>query len=240
MSKGAISVALPVLSVTNILGSSMTSTIGSSNGSSFDKQPTKENVIIRTTIEMALTRMNRPLCQSSINLLLIFTSEICLKQVYKRLAQSLTMAKLEMESILILVVSFVIIIILVRELFRKYMEINRLKLEHEGQIKAARKDSNERQRSTIKGQISETIAPWSMDAVNSVKELNFLGNPIDFIGFKGLDGDDEVEIKFIEVKSGKSKLNKNQRRVRDAVKAKRIEWVEVRINEIQVEEKTLS
>lgn len=240
MSKGAISVALPVLSVTNILGSSMTSTIGSSNGSSFDKQPTKENVIIRTTIEMALTRMNRPLCQSSINLLLIFTSEIWLKQVYKRLAQSLTMAKLEMESILILVVSFVIIIILVRELFRKYMEINRLKLEHEGQIKAARKDSNERQRSTIKGQISETIAPWSMDAVNSVKELNFLGNPIDFIGFKGLDGDDEVEIKFIEVKSGKSKLNKNQRRVRDAVKAKRIEWVEVRINEIQVEEKTLS
>ena len=120
------------------------------------------------------------------------------------------------------------------------MEINRLKLEHEGQIKAARKDSNERQRSTIKGQISETIAPWSMNAVNSVKELNFLGNPIDFIGFKGLDGDDEVEIKFIEVKSGKSKLNKNQRRVRDAVKAKRIEWVEVRINEIQVEEKTLS
>ena len=218
----------------------MTSTIGSSNGSSFDKQPTKENVIIRTTIEMALTRINRPLCQSSINLLLIFTSEICLKQVYKRLAQSLTMAKLEMESILILIVSFVIIIILVRELFRKYMEINRLKLEHEGQIKAARKDSNERQRSTIKGQISETIAPWSMDAVNSVKELNFLGNPIDFIGFKGLDGDDEVEIKFIEVKSGKSKLNKNQRRVRDAVKAKRIEWVEVRINEIQVEEKTLS
>ena len=43
-----------------------------------------------------------------------------------------------------------------------------------------------------------------------------------------------------EVKSGKSKLNKNQRRVRDAVNAKRIEWVEVRINEIQIEEKTIS
>ena len=156
------------------------------------------------------------------------------------MAQSSTMAKLETESILILIVSFVIIVILIRELFRKYMEINRLKLAHEGQIKAARKDSTDRQRSTIKGQISETIAPWSMNAVNSVKELNFLGNPIDFVGFKGLDGDDEVEIKFIEVKSGKSKLNKNQRRVRDAVNAKRIEWVEVRINEIQIEEKTIS
>ena len=151
------------------------------------------------------------------------------------------MAKLEMESILILIVSFLIIVTLLRELFRKYMEINRLKLEHEGQIKAARKDSNDRQRSTIKGQISETIAPWSMDAVNSVKELNFLVSPIDFVGFKGLDGEDEIEIKFIEVKSGKSRLNKNQRRIRDAVVAKRIEWVEVRVKdtEIEIEEKTI-
>ena len=150
------------------------------------------------------------------------------------------MATLELESMLILVVAVVIIFFLLRELIRKVSEINRLKLEHEGQIKAARKDSNDRQRSTIKGQISETLAPWSMDAVNSVKELNFLGNPIDFLGFKGLDGEGEVEIKFIEVKSGRSKLNKNQRRVRDAVKAKRIEWVEVRISEIQIEEKTIS
>ena len=163
-----------------------------------------------------------------------------LKQLYKRLTQSTTMATLELESMLILVVAVVIIFFLLRELIRKVSEINRLKLEHEGQIKAARKDSNDRQRSTIKGQISETLAPWSMDAVNSVKELNFLGNPIDFLGFKGLDGEGEVEIKFIEVKSGKSNLNKNQRRVRDAVKAKRIEWVEVRISEIQIEEKTIS
>lgn len=117
------------------------------------------------------------------------------------------------------------------------MEINRLKLEHEGQIRAARKDSNERQRNTIKGQISETIAPWLMNAVNSVKELNFLGNPIDFVGFKGLDGDGEVEIKFIEVKSGKSKLNKNQRKVKAAVMAKKVQWVEVRINDTDIEEK---
>lgn len=117
------------------------------------------------------------------------------------------------------------------------MEINRLKLEHEGQIRAARKDSNERQRNTIKGQVSETIAPWLMNAVNSVKELNFLGNPIDFVGFKGLDGDGEVEIKFIEVKTGKSKLNKNQRKVKAAVMAKKVQWVEVRINDTDIEEK---
>ena len=53
-----------------------------------------------------------------------------------------------------------------------------MQYNHKESIKTAeleaRKDSISRQRSTIKGQISETIAPWSMTVVNSVKELNFL------------------------------------------------------------------
>tara|TARA_B100000405_G_C16697375_1_gene414998 strand:- start:1372 stop:1698 length:327 start_codon:yes stop_codon:yes gene_type:complete len=104
-----------------------------------------------------------------------------------------------------------------------------MKLSHISELKHVRKDTADRQRSTIKGDISETIAPWSMDCVNSVKELRFLGSPIDFVGFKGLDGEGEIEIKFIEVKSGKSRLNKNQRRIRDAVEANRIEWIELRV-----------
>ena len=56
---------------------------------------------------------------------------------------------------------------------------------------------------------------------------------------KVLDGKGDVDIKFIEVKSGKSKLNQNQKRVKDAVVAKRIEWVETRISEIPIEEKLL-
>ncbi|MBT5735764.1 MAG: hypothetical protein HOI28_02855, partial [Euryarchaeota archaeon] len=47
------------------------------------------------------------------------------------------MAKLEVESILILIVAIGIIALLVRELIRKISEINRLKLEHEGEIRAA-------------------------------------------------------------------------------------------------------
>jgi len=148
-------------------------------------------------------------------------------------------------SILLLIL---ITLFLIWKLFQKNIEIskiNRLIIDMQHQHKElikkaeieARKDSTSRQRSTIKGQITETLAPWSMTIVNSVKELNFLGNPIDFVGFNGLDGEGEVDIKFIEVKDGKSRLNKNQRRVRDAVLEKRIEWVEVRIKEIEIEEK---
>ena len=107
-----------------------------------------------------------------------------------------------------------------------------LKLSHNAEIKKARNETAKRQRATIKGDISEIIAPWTMDCVNSVKELRFLGSPIDFVGFRGLDGDGDIDIKLVEIKSGKSRLSKNQRRIRDAVESNRIEWVEVRVTEI--------
>ena len=145
------------------------------------------------------------------------------------------MVELELETIVVIIISSIIILYLLWEIFL-------MKLNQNAAIKEARKDTAARQRSTIKGDISEIIAPWSIQSVNSVKELNFIGSPIDFVGFKGLDGDGEIEIKFIEVKSGKSKLNKNQRRIRDAVIAKRIEWIEVRVKdtEIEIEEKTIN
>ena len=108
--------------------------------------------------------------------------------------------------------------------------IHELEEEHASDIERERKDAINSSRSIIKGQISEILAPWVMTTVNSVKELNFLGNPIDFVGFKGIDNKNEkVEIKFIEVKTDTSSLSTKQRKIRDAVKDKRIEWVEVRI-----------
>ena len=144
------------------------------------------------------------------------------------------MVELRLETILTMIVSSVIILYLL-------WKIMQLKWNQREKVELARKDTSERQRTVIKGQISEVLAPWSIESVNSVKELSFLGSPIDFVGFKGLDGEGEIDIKFIEVKSGKSRLNKNQRRIRDAVAAKRVEWVEVRIKEteIEIEEKAM-
>ena len=144
------------------------------------------------------------------------------------------MVELATETIVVIAISCLIILYLL-------WKIIQLKFSHRAAINDARKDTGNRQRSVIKGQISEVLAPWSIESVNSVKELSFLGSPIDFVGFKGLDGEGNIDIKFIEVKSGKSRLNKNQRRIRDAVAAKRIEWVEVRVKdtEIEIEEKIL-
>ena len=144
-----------------------------------------------------------------------------------------------LHSMVINLLLIAIIVFLIKKMLKDNKEFREFKFQRDNDILEARKDSVKKQRATIKGQISETLAPWSMTVVDSVSELNFLGNPIDFIGFKGLDGKGDVDIKFIEVKSGKSKLNQNQKRVKDAVVAKRIEWVETRISEIPIEEKLL-
>tara|TARA_B100001250_G_C19799130_1_gene790131 strand:- start:1813 stop:2235 length:423 start_codon:yes stop_codon:yes gene_type:complete len=139
------------------------------------------------------------------------------------------MVELELETIVVIIISSIVVLYLL-------LNIIKMKLRHKAAIKDARKDTANRQRSTIKGDVSEIIAPWSMDCVNSVKELRFIGSPIDFVGFKGLDGDEAIDIIFVEVKSGKSRLNRNQRRIKDAVTSKRLEWAEVRIADVEIEE----
>jgi predicted Holliday junction resolvase-like endonuclease len=68
------------------------------------------------------------------------------------------------------------------------------------------------------GFIAETLSPFLKDFDKDPKKLSFLGNPIDFVYF----GEDEIV--FIEVKSGKSQLNKNQSTVRDLVKNKKVSF----------------
>ena len=66
----------------------------------------------------------------------------------------------------------------------------------------------------------------------NIKDFRFVGNPIDYIVFSGASditdktADTEFEkIILLEIKSGKSRLNKVQRRIRDAVKNGNIEFV---------------
>ncbi len=73
------------------------------------------------------------------------------------------------------------------------------------------------------GHIAETLAPFLDQFEFEPENCSFLGKPIDYISF----GDDEIT--FIEVKSGKSQLNQKQRHIRDLVKAKLVNWKEIRI-----------
>lgn len=99
------------------------------------------------------------------------------------------------------------------------------------QEKVIRKDSIDRSRRVIRGQATEHLAPLIMSDLN-IKDFRFVGNPIDYIVFSGASDvtDNTPDTQFekiilLEIKSGKSRLNKVQRRIRDAVKNGNVEFV---------------
>jgi len=73
------------------------------------------------------------------------------------------------------------------------------------------------------GKIAEQISPFLDDYPLEAKTARFIGDPIDFVHF------DEDKVTFVEVKSGKSQLSTKQRRIRDMVKAGKVDFVIYRV-----------
>ena len=88
-------------------------------------------------------------------------------------------------------------------------------------------------RATLGGQFSEQVAPFLPNFPPDLKasEARFIGKPIDFIIFNGMDEQNINEVVFVEVKSGKSQLTTNERKLRDAINEKRVSWYEYRVPE---------
>ena len=72
------------------------------------------------------------------------------------------------------------------------------------------------------GKSLEKVLPSMDDFRWELPDCRFLGDPIDLVTFNGCCQNKIESISFIEVKSGKARLNKNQRRVRDAVQDKKV------------------
>jgi len=101
----------------------------------------------------------------------------------------------------------------------------------EGELPNYRKDAIMKSRAILGGQFSEQLAPYLPDFEYLPTECRFIGKPIDFICFKGMDGKDINEVIFIEVKSGKAQLNTHEKNLKEAIDKKRVKWVEYRIPE---------
>ena len=74
------------------------------------------------------------------------------------------------------------------------------------------------------GKSLEKVLPTMDDFGWNLPDCRFLGNPIDLLTFNGCCQNKIESISFIEVKSGKARLNQNQRRVRDAIKDKKVSY----------------
>ncbi|WP_200674053.1 Holliday junction resolvase-like protein [Persephonella atlantica] len=96
--------------------------------------------------------------------------------------------------------------------------------------KRIRQDAIKKSSSTIIGKVGEHLAPlliFDQHGINP-KDLRFLGTPVDFIAFKGLEEEDfnNLEIILIEVKTGKkARLTQREKAIQKAIENQRIRWI---------------
>ena len=106
-------------------------------------------------------------------------------------------------------------------------------LERQREARLQRR-SQKLSRSILGGVFSEQVAPFLPDFPKDLKasEARFIGKPIDFLIFKGMDEQHIDEVVFVEIKSGSSQLSSNERSLRDAIEAKRVRWHEYRVDPV--------
>jgi predicted Holliday junction resolvase-like endonuclease len=112
---------------------------------------------------------------------------------------------------------------------RAQNDLDRWKNEHTKEI---RKDSVNRSRSTLKGRISEQMAPLLPEFPYATADARFIGNPIDFVVFDGYTdakdgGGDRISVVLVEVKKGKGRLTREELLIRKAIEEGRVSWKEI-------------
>lgn len=102
-----------------------------------------------------------------------------------------------------------------------------------------RKEAIMKSRAVLGGQFSEQLSPYLPGFDYSPTECRFIGKPVDFICFRGMDNKAINEVVFIEVKSGKknNRLSPQERNLKDAIKNKKVSWEEYRVPEDITNEK---
>lgn len=117
-----------------------------------------------------------------------------------------------------------LIVLCVGYLLGKYVA----RKEHKEQIPEIRETAVKQSRAVLSGQFSEQIAPYLPDFPYKPTEARFIGKPIDFIVFKGMDEKKIKEVVFVEVKTGQSQLSSVEKSLKSAVENKKISWNEYR------------
>lgn len=98
--------------------------------------------------------------------------------------------------------------------------------KHAGAIRA---DAVAKSRAVTVGKVSEQLVPYLPGFGYNPKDARFLGSPVDFVVFDGLDAGALERVVFLEVKTGGAALSTRERQVRDAIESGRIAWDELRI-----------
>lgn len=104
----------------------------------------------------------------------------------------------------------IVILILIYFIAKFLREISKLK-------------SEKKSISVIHGQSMEELIPFSKNFPYNYQNFKFIGDPVDGIVFNN------DKIVFVEIKTGNSRLNKKQERIKNLVENKEVYWEEIRV-----------
>ena len=125
-----------------------------------------------------------------------------------------------METLtLILTAAILILLVLIFFIYKIGVKQGRFQteLQWQQQLTSMRTDIANNQRANIKGKVAETFAPFLPNFPFKPSECKFIGDPIDYLVFEGLEERNIKGIHLLEVKSDSAKLSKHQKQVKEII-----------------------
>lgn len=114
-------------------------------------------------------------------------------------------------------------------------KIRLMEQEYQEKIKQAKNKSLATSRSVIKGQVAEQLAPFLPNFPYLPSDARFLGNPVDYVVFNGYtavkdepDSGVDLEIIFVDIKTGRASLSEHQQKIAEAVQNGRVRFEVIR------------
>jgi predicted Holliday junction resolvase-like endonuclease len=121
-------------------------------------------------------------------------------------------------AVLVIIINNYIVRLVYEKRFRDWRR------EETGEI---RKSAIDRSRAVLGGKFTEQMVPFFPDFKYDPTDVRFIGSPIDMIVFPGLAKGEPEEIVILEVKTGKSQLNPQQKKIRQLIENGMVRWDEI-------------
>lgn len=131
-----------------------------------------------------------------------------------------------MVSVLLLIIVGLVLVMvkLYRDQRKLQHEYREYRADESERKQAAQVQSVKQSRATTLGNMLQHIAPYFPDFGYHPKDVQWVGGLFDFIIFDGRSEENIERVVLMDVKAGTSQLNKQQRQLRNAVQAGKVEF----------------
>jgi len=132
-------------------------------------------------------------------------------------------------NLLAIITAVVVYLYSKNKIKRLKIELEKIQEDFQKERGEIRIDAKKRSGAVQWGLAIENFVPFMDEFPLRPEDVNFLGKPIDYVGYKNTESKTECEVHFIEVKSGNAFLLPKQKNIKKAIQEGRVFWHEIRV-----------